>query len=54
MCAVAFSYKTGKNKTRGFDTEIFVPVYGLCGLVGSPSLSNNVLVGITGNILSVV
>ena len=37
MCAVAFRTTHGQNKTRKCDTEVFVPVASLCGVVGSQS-----------------
>ena len=37
-CAVAFITTHRQNKARRFDTEGFVPVDNLCGVVGSPSL----------------
>ena len=33
---VDFNTTDGKNKTIRFDTEDFVPVTSLCGVVGSP------------------
>ena len=53
-CEVAFLTTHGQNKKCGFDTEGFVPVYGLCGVVGSSSWFNKYLIGRTGNIWSVM
>ena len=36
-CEVEFCTTNGHDKTREFDTEGFVPVASLCGLVGSTS-----------------
>ena len=36
-CAVGFRTTHGKNKTRKFDIEGFVPVASLNGVVGLPS-----------------
>ena len=35
-CSVGFHTSHGQNKTRGFDTEGFMLVAGLYGVVGSP------------------
>ena len=43
-----FPYNTWKNKTRKCDTEGFVPVASLCGVVGSPSSFIISLIGRTG------
>ena len=53
-CSVAFCTTQGQNKTRSFDTEGFVPVASLCGIIGSLSWFKKCLIGITGNIWSVV
>ena len=50
MCAVAFHTTHGQNKTRKYDTEGFVPVASLSGMVGFPSSFINYLVGTTSNI----
>ena len=52
--AVAFPKKYGQNNTRKCDTEGFVPVASLCGVVGSPSSFIRYLIGRTGKIWSVV
>ena len=48
--AVAFHATHGQNKTCRFDTECFLPVDSLCGIVGSPYWFNNYLIGGTFNI----
>ena len=53
-CAVAFRTTHEQNKTRKCDTEVFVPVASLCGVVGSPSSFIRSLIGRTGKIWSVV
>ena len=53
-CAVAFRTTHGKNKTRKCDTEGFVPVASVCGVVGSPPSFIRSLIGRTGKIWSVV
>ena len=53
-CEVSFRITHWQNKTRRFDTEGFAPVSSLCGVVGSPSWFTKCLIGITGNIWSVV
>ena len=53
-CEVAFCTTHGNNKSSSFDTESFVPVGSLCGIVDSLSWFTNHLIGWTGNILSVV
>ena len=53
-CTVAFCETNGQNKICRFDTEGFLPVVSLCGVVGSPFQFTECLIGITGNILSVV
>ena len=53
-CAVAFYTTQGQNKTRRFDTEGFVSVASLCGIVGSLYWFTKCLIGRTGNIWSVV
>ena len=52
MCAVAFFTTHEQNNTRKCDTEGFVPVASLCGVVGLPSSIIRSLIGITGNIWS--
>ena len=37
QCAVAFRTTHGHNNTRKYDTEGFVPIESLNGVVGSPS-----------------
>ena len=39
----------GQNKTNRFNTEDFVQVDSLCGVVGSPYELNKCLIGRTGN-----
>ena len=46
-CAVAFRTTHGQNKTRKCDTEGFVPVASLYGVVGSPSSFIRSLIGRT-------
>ena len=46
-CAIAFRTTHGQNKTRKCDTEGFVPVASLYGVVGLPSLFIRYLIGIT-------
>ena len=46
---LAFRTTHGQNKTRECETEGFVPVASLCGVVGSPSSFIRSLIGITGN-----
>ena len=53
-CAVSFRTINGQNNTRKCDTEGFVSVASLCGVVGSPFLFIRSLIGRTGNIWSVV
>ena len=53
-CAVAFRTKHGHNNTRKCDTEGFVPVESLNGLVKSPSSFIISFIGRTVKILSVV
>ena len=53
-CAIAFSTTHWRNKTCGFDTDSFVPVSSLCGVVGLPSWFTKCLIGRSGNIWSVV
>ena len=53
-CAVAFRTTHGQNKTRKCDTEGFVPVASLYGVVGSPSSFIRSFIGSTGKIWSVV
>ena len=53
-CAVALHTKHGQNNTRECDTEGFVPVASLCGVVGLPFSSIRSLIGRTGNIWYVV
>ena len=50
MCAVSFHTTHGQNKTRKYDTEGFVPVASLSGMVGFPSSFINYFVGTTSNI----
>ena len=52
-CAFAFRKTHRQNKIRRFDTEGFVLVSSLCGVVGSSSWFTKGLIGRTGNILSV-
>ena len=54
MCTVALRTTHGQNNTRKCDTEGFVPVASLWGVVGLPSLFITSLIGRTGKILSVV
>ena len=54
MFAVAFHKTHGKNNTRKFDTEVFVPVASLNGVVRSPSLFIRSLIFINGKIWFVV
>ena len=49
-CAVAFRTTHGQNNTRKCDTEGFVPVSSLCGIVGSPSSFIRSLIGRTRNV----
>ena len=49
-CAVAFRTTHGQNNTRKCDTEGFVHVASLCGIVGSPFSFIRSLIGITGKI----
>ena len=53
-CAVAFRITNGHNKTCSFDTEDFIPISSFYGVVGSLSWFTKCLIGITGNILSVM
>ena len=53
-CAIVFRTTYGKNTTRRFDTEGFVPVDSLYGVVGPPSCFTKFLIGRTGNMWSVV
>ena len=53
-CAVAFRTTHGQKNTRKYDTEVFVPVASLSGVVGSPSSFIISLVGITRKMWSVV
>ena len=53
-CAVYFRTRHGQNKTHMFDTEGFLPVESLCGVVGSPSWFTIFLIGITVSIWSVI
>ena len=53
-CAVAFRTTHGQNKTRKCDTECFVTVASLCGVVGLPSSFIRSLIGRTVKIWSVV
>ena len=53
MCC-SFCTTHGQNKTRKCDTEGFVPVASLCGVVGSPSSFIRYLIGRTGKIWSAV
>ena len=53
-CAVALCTTHGKNNTRKWDTEGFVPVYSLCGIFGSPSSFIISLIGRTRKMWSVV
>ena len=53
-CAVAFRTTHGQNKTHKCDTEGFVPVASLYGVVGSPSSCIRSYIGRTGRIWSVV
>ena len=46
-CTVAFRTTHGQNNTRKCDTEGFVPVASLSGVVGSPSSFIRSLIGIT-------
>ena len=46
-CAVALRTTHGQNNTRKCDTEGFVPVASLNGVVGSPSLFIRSLIGRT-------
>ena len=48
-CAVAFRTTHGQNKTRKCDTEGFVPVASLYGVVGSPSSFIRSFIGKTRN-----
>ena len=52
--SVDSSTRYGQNKIGGFDTEGFVPVLSLCGVVGSPYLFTKCLIGRTGNIWSLM
>ena len=52
--AVTFCTTHGQNKTLRFDTEGFVPVSSLWGVVGSPYWFTKCLIGRTGNIWSVL
>ena len=54
MCAVALRTTHGQNNTRKWDTEGFVPVAILCGVVGSSSFFIRSLIGRTGKMWSVV
>ena len=47
-CAVDFRTTHGQNKTRKCDTEGFVPVANLYGVVGSPSSFIRSFIGIPG------
>ena len=47
MCAVAFHTTHGQNNTLKCDTEGFVPVASLYGVVGSTSLFIRSLIGRT-------
>ena len=53
-CAVALRTTHGQNNTRKCDTEGFVPVASLCGVVGSLSSFIRSLIGRKGKIWSVV
>ena len=53
-CAIALRTTHEKNNTYKYDTEGFVPVGSLNGMVGSSSSFNRYLIGSTGKILSVV
>ena len=53
-CTVAFHTTHGQNNTHKCDTEGFVPVASLCGVVQSPSSLIRSFIGRTGKILSVV
>ena len=50
----SFTYNTWKNKTQKCDTEGFVPVASMCGVVGLPSSFIISLIGTTGEIWYVV
>ena len=54
MCALDFRTTYGKNNTRKFDTEVFVPVASLNGVVSSLSLFIRYFIGKTGKIWSVL
>ena len=47
-CAIAFRTTHGQDKTRKYDTEGFVPVASLYGVVGSLSSFIRSLIGRTG------
>ena len=53
-CEVAFCTTHGQNKTHSYDTEGFVSVAILCGIVGSQSWFTKCWIGRTGDILSVM
>ena len=53
-CAFSLHTTHVQNKTCRFDTEGFVPVYSLCGIVGPPSWFEKSLIGKTGNIWPVL
>ena len=52
--AVTFHTTHGQNNMHNCDTEGFVPVASLCGVVASPSSFIRSLIGITGNMWSFI
>ena len=54
VCVVALRTKHGQNNTRKYDTEGFVPVASLCGVVGSSPSFIRSFIGRTGKMWSVV